>query len=149
MIAQSVRNGLRATLRTGNLLTGQLFVDLDMQKDAPPAEVAEIGGYRTLPTVSSGLGQLQDKLTAVLDKIQALKLEDTVNNASGALAEIKSCRRRPERRRREPRQAARLQRHAGPSHKSPSNRSPRCKRRSTASTKTPRSTATWPSPSRI
>ena len=89
MIAQSVRNGLRATLRTGNLLTGQLYVDLDLQKDAPPAEVMELGGYRTLPTVSSGLGQLQDKLTAVLDKIQALKLEETVNNASSALAEIK------------------------------------------------------------
>lgn len=91
MIANSVRNGLRATLRTGSLLTGQLFVDLDLQKDAPPAEVTEIGDYRTLPTVSSGLGQLQDKLTAVLDKIQGLKLEETVDNASGALAEIKTA----------------------------------------------------------
>lgn len=91
MIAESVRSGLRATLRTGNLLTGQLYVDLDLQKDAPPAEVVENGGYRTLPTVSSGLGQLQDKLTAVLDKIQALKLGETVNNAAGALAEIKSA----------------------------------------------------------
>ncbi len=91
MIAQSVRNGLRATLRTGNLLTGQLFVDLDLQKDAPPASVVVLGGFQIIPTVSSGLGQLQDKLTALLDKIQALKLEETVSNASGALAEIKSA----------------------------------------------------------
>jgi paraquat-inducible protein B len=90
-IAESVRRGLTATLRTGNLLTGQLFVNLDFQKDAPPAEVTEIGGYRTLPTTSSGLGQLQDKVTAVLDKIQGLKLEETVENAAGALAEIKGA----------------------------------------------------------
>ncbi len=88
MIAQSVKNGLRATLRTGSLITGQLFVDLDLQKDAPPAEVVELGGYRTIPTISSGLGQLQDKLSAVLDKIQSLKLEETVDHASAALAEI-------------------------------------------------------------
>lgn len=88
MIAQSVKNGLRATLRTGSLITGQLFVDLDLQKDAPPAEVVELGGYRTIPTISSGLGQLQDKLSAVLDKIQALRLEETVDHASAALAEI-------------------------------------------------------------
>ncbi|MEO6786696.1 MAG: intermembrane transport protein PqiB [Chthoniobacteraceae bacterium] len=90
-IAESVRQGLCATLRTGNLLTGQMFVSLDMRKDASPAEVVEIGGYRTLPTISSGLGQLQDKVTAVLDKIQGLKLDELVDNGSGALAEIKKA----------------------------------------------------------
>ncbi len=91
MIAQSVRNGLRASLRTGNLLTGQLYVDLDLQKDALPAEIVDVGEYRTLPTVSVGLSQLQDKLTAVLDKIQNLKLEAAVDNAADALAEIKTA----------------------------------------------------------
>lgn len=91
MIAQKVRNGLRATLRTGSLLTGQLFVDLDFQKDAPPAEVTEAGGYLALPTISSGLGELQAKVTGVLDKIQKLNIEEAVTNASGALLEIKSA----------------------------------------------------------
>src|SRR3712207_8384890 len=52
---------LRASLKTGNLLTGGLFVDLDFQKDAPPAEVTEMFGYNVMPTVSGGLGELQDK----------------------------------------------------------------------------------------
>jgi MlaD protein len=39
LIAQSVEKGLRASLKSGSLLTGQLFVDLDFQKDAPPATV--------------------------------------------------------------------------------------------------------------
>ena len=90
LIAKSVRNGLRATLRTGSILTGQLFVDLAPQKDAPPVEIDEIGEYQVLPTISTGLGQLQDKVTAVLDKIQNLKIEETVEHASSALIEIKS-----------------------------------------------------------
>ena len=36
-VADAVRNGMRASLKTGNLLTGQLYVDLDFQKDAPAA----------------------------------------------------------------------------------------------------------------
>lgn len=91
MMAQSVKDGLRATLRTGSLLTGQLFVDLDLQPGAPPEMIVDVGGYSSLPTVSSGLSRLQDKFTAVLDKIQALKLEETVDSATGALNEIKKA----------------------------------------------------------
>jgi paraquat-inducible protein B len=89
-VADSVRNGLRASLKTGNLLTGQLYVDMDFQKDTPPATVAEIEGYRVIPTIAGGLGELQEKATALLDKLQALPLEETIRNASAALASIKS-----------------------------------------------------------
>jgi paraquat-inducible protein B len=88
-VAEAVRTGLRASLKTGNLLTGQLYVDLDFQKDAPAATVAGLDGYRLIPTTSGGLGELQDKATAVLDKLAALPLEETVKNASDALAAIK------------------------------------------------------------
>jgi paraquat-inducible protein B len=89
-IADSVRDGLRASLKTGNLLTGGLFVDLDFQKDPPPAAVTEMFGYNVMPTVSGGLGELQDKATAVLDKLAALPLEDTLKGASDALAAVKT-----------------------------------------------------------
>lgn len=89
IIERSVRAGLRATLKTGSLLTGQLFVDLDFQQDAPAAEVTEVEGYKTIPTISSGLGRLEDKIVGLLDKIQALPLDTTVTNANGALAEIR------------------------------------------------------------
>jgi len=89
-VAEAVRNGLRASLKTGNLLTGQLYVDLDFQKDAPPATVAELEGYRIIPTTSGGLGELQDKATAVLDKLAALPLDETVRSASAALEAVKT-----------------------------------------------------------
>ena len=92
LIAQSVEKGLRASLKSGSLLTGQLFVDLDFQKDAPPATVASLGGYEVLPTIpAAGLDELQEKVGALLDKFKALPVEKTVSNANDALAAIKDA----------------------------------------------------------
>ena len=88
-IATNVEQGLRASLKTGNLLSGSLYVDLDFNKDAPPATVTQLEGYHILPTVASGLGQLEEKLSAVLDKVKALPLEATVSNANDLLAQFK------------------------------------------------------------
>ena len=88
-VADNVKNGLRASLKTGNLLTGQLYVDLDFQKDAPPAEVADVKGYQVLPTTAGGLGELQEKLSALLDKFQALPIDKTIGNLNDALASVR------------------------------------------------------------
>ncbi len=91
-IADNVAKGLRASLKSGNLLTGQMFVDLDFQKDAKPAEVRADGGYVILPTApAGGLAQIEEQASALLAKLQALPLEKTVNNASDALASIKKA----------------------------------------------------------
>jgi paraquat-inducible protein B len=92
LIAQSVEKGLRASLKSGSLLTGQLFVDLDFQKGAPSATVATVGSYEVLPTVpAAGLDELQEKIGALLDKFKELPLEKTVSDANGALAAIKDA----------------------------------------------------------
>lgn len=88
-IAQLVENDrLRATLRTGSLLTGQLFVELDFQPDAGPARVEQVGGYPTLPTTSSSFARIEDQLVRVLAKIRELPIEKTLDTASEALGEI-------------------------------------------------------------
>ena len=86
---ESVGKGLRASLKTGSLITGQLYVDLDFMKDSPPAEVAQIEGYQVLPTVASGLGEIQVKINTLLDKINALPLDKTLDTVNGALASLK------------------------------------------------------------
>jgi paraquat-inducible protein B len=86
LITQSVQKGLRASLKSGSLLTGQLFVDLDFQKDAQPASVATMGNYEVLPTIpAAGLDELQEKIGALLDKFKALPVEKTVSTANDAL----------------------------------------------------------------
>jgi paraquat-inducible protein B len=89
-VEEAVRNGLRASLKIGNYLTAQMYVDLDFQKDAPAASVTEVAGYQVIPTGGSSLAELTDKASALLDKLQALPLEETVKSASAALASIKA-----------------------------------------------------------
>ena len=89
-IERAVQNGLRASLKTGNYLTGQMYVDLDFQKNAPAASVTEVGGYRLLPTGGSSLSALADKAAALLDKLQALPLDATVKQATETLASMKA-----------------------------------------------------------
>lgn len=89
-IKEEVRHGLRASLKTASLITGALYVDLDYYEDAPSAEMGNEGELNTLPTISSGFIQLEAKVTAILDKIQALQLDKTVNEIAAAAEEIKT-----------------------------------------------------------
>lgn len=70
-----VARGLRAQLRTGNLLTGQLVVTLGLHPDAPPARIVRGGEHPVLPSVPSQLEALTDQLQALVDKIDALPME--------------------------------------------------------------------------
>ncbi len=88
VLAECVRRGLRATLSTGSLLTGALYVDLDFVPEAAPAELARSGEYEVIPTESSGLAQLQDKVNAILAKLEALPLEETLDKFGNAADEI-------------------------------------------------------------
>ena len=91
VINTAVKNGMRASLKTGSMLTGQLFVNLRLDPDAPPAEVERLGAYYTIPTVTSGFSRIEDKLVQVLSKLEALPVEDTLNGATDALAEIQAA----------------------------------------------------------
>ncbi len=92
-VAAAVKRGLRATLKPGSLITGALFVDVNYYPDARPAELGRVGDFITIPTVPGGL---ENMITAFLEKLQSLPLEETMTKfgataeeASAALAEIK------------------------------------------------------------
>jgi paraquat-inducible protein B len=80
--------GMRATLQTGNLISGAKLIGLDYYEDAEPATEGEYAGYPTIPTVATGFGQLEQRLAAVLEKVDALPLEDTVATANAALGNL-------------------------------------------------------------
>lgn len=88
ILAESVRRGLRAKLSTGSLLTGALFIDLDFVPTAAPAELGRLGDFDVIPTESSGLALLQDKVNAILAKLEALPLESTLTKFGNAADEI-------------------------------------------------------------
>ena len=64
-----VKRGLRARLQTGNLLTGQLYVDLDMQPKTPIRLAAAGRIEPELPTVQGKIEQLSGSLTGIFDKL--------------------------------------------------------------------------------
>jgi paraquat-inducible protein B len=67
--------GLRAQLRSGSLLTGQLYVAFDYFPKAAKARINWNRAIPTLPAVSSSLVELEAKVTNILDKIDKLPIE--------------------------------------------------------------------------
>ncbi|MDR7341830.1 paraquat-inducible protein B [Pantoea alhagi] len=82
------KRGLRASLKTGNLLSGSLYIDLDFYDNAPAYKGPEkVDGLEIIPTMSGGLSQIQQKLMDALDKINNLPLNPMLNQATGTLKE--------------------------------------------------------------
>lgn len=94
-LAAAQEMGLRASLKTANILTGALYIDLDFypKEKAKHLPVQQVDGYTVLPTVGGGLSQIQQKLVSVLDKINELPLTPMVSEATKTLAESQSTLR--------------------------------------------------------
>lgn len=88
LLQELVQQGLRARLETGNLLTGQLFIAMDMQSDAPAAELKLGEGYPEVPTVDSKLGQITNRATAIMQKIEQLPFDQLLETARTLLADV-------------------------------------------------------------
>lgn len=85
LIDRLVARGLRAQLRSGSLLTGQLFVALDFFPEEPKSAVLKRGGRAEIPTVASSLLELQATLLRVARKLDKLPLEATAADLRKAL----------------------------------------------------------------
>ena len=73
-----IKNGMRASLKPGNLLTGAVYVDFDIYPDAPKAHLAKLAQYDVFPSISSGITVLADQVSDVLNKVNDLKIEDSL-----------------------------------------------------------------------
>jgi paraquat-inducible protein B len=72
--------GLRGQLRSGSLVTGQLYVSFDFYPNAPKAKVDLRPEEPELPVVPSTLVELEDKVTRIVDKIDKVPLEAIGND---------------------------------------------------------------------
>lgn len=87
-ISASVAVGMRASLDTGNLLTGAKLVSLDYYDDVEAQTVGTFLDYPTIPTLETGLGQIEHKVNAILDMVAGLPLQDTVGSVNDAVATL-------------------------------------------------------------
>lgn len=75
LVDSLVAHGLRAELKTGNLLTGQKYVDMDMHPDAPVDTVWWNEQPGVFPTVSNGLDEIQDSMGSIARKLSKVPFD--------------------------------------------------------------------------
>jgi len=91
MLGNAVKNGLRATLKTGSLLTGALYVDFDYYPMEKVADLGYKGEFPVLPTLPSGFSQFEVKIASILDKIDSLPLDKTVSEITTTVTEARDA----------------------------------------------------------
>ncbi|WP_312920839.1 PqiB family protein [Stutzerimonas nitrititolerans] len=89
LIQMFVERGLRAQARTGNLLTGQLYISLDFDPRAPQVAFDQQARPMVIPTIAGSFDKLQEQLQAMVDKLSKLPIESLADNLNGSLDELR------------------------------------------------------------
>lgn len=89
LVGSFVENGLRAQARTGNLLTGQLYIALDFYPKAEKVKFDADARPPSIPTIPGSLEQLQEKLEAMVNKFNQLPIERIAGNLDSNLVELR------------------------------------------------------------
>ena len=75
LIDSLVAHGLRAELKTGNLLTGQKFVSLEMHHDVSKEKVVWNERPAIFPTISGSLDDIQDSVGVIAKKLSKVPFD--------------------------------------------------------------------------
>ena len=86
-IAALVEDGMRAQLKTGSLLTGQLFIDLEFHDDVP-VKLVVAGEPPELPTLPGGVEAILADVATIVDNISKLPLDRIVKDADTAIQRV-------------------------------------------------------------
>lgn len=99
LMRRSIERGLRAQLRTANLLTGQRYVALDFFPGARPVKLAAAAGGNApagsseapvleIPTISGSLEDLQATLTSIAKRIENVPFDEIAADLRTALQSL-------------------------------------------------------------
>ena len=89
LMGSFIENGLRAQARSGNLLTGQLYIALDFYPKAEKVVFDPTARPVSVPTIPGSLEQLQEKLEGMVNKINQLPIERIAGNLDSNLVELR------------------------------------------------------------
>jgi paraquat-inducible protein B len=84
-MARMIGRGLRGQLRTGSLLTNQLYIALDFFPDAPKAALVVEPDRLVLPTVPGSLDELQSQLLSIARKLDKVPFDEIGANLNRTL----------------------------------------------------------------
>jgi paraquat-inducible protein B len=83
-----IKKGLRAQLKSHNMLTGRMAVSLDFHPNVPPAAIDWSGPIPELPTVPGGMQQLLAGAEAFLARLNALPLDQSGEDLKNSVASL-------------------------------------------------------------
>jgi len=90
-VDRMVASGMRAQLKTGNLLTGQLVVSLDVFKNAKPAQVIWSGPLPVLPTIPTPLEEITTSVSQFAERLGKLPVEQIGEDLRASLASLRAA----------------------------------------------------------
>jgi paraquat-inducible protein B len=92
-----LKKGLRASLQSASLITGQQLVALEFDPDAPPAEVSMDGPDYVVPsTEGGGFAGLTASATELLNKVNTMPFAQIGKNLDGILKSVNDVAQGPQ-----------------------------------------------------
>ena len=85
VLSSLIDHGFRAQVRTGNLLTQQLYVAIDVVPNAKPAKLDSSTQTLEIPTAPGSFDALQRQLTEIVDKLDKVPFEQIGNELRDTL----------------------------------------------------------------
>lgn len=83
-----IARGVRAQMRSGNLLTGAQYVSFDFFPDAPPATIDWSATPVRLPTIPGDLEAIEAKVTGIIKKLDQVPFKEIGQDLRKTIAEL-------------------------------------------------------------
>lgn len=83
-----IKKGLKASLVTGNILTGSLFVELQHFPEHPVDAISNQDGYEVIPSIEDNFGQIANKASDFIDTLNKLPLESLTQDTQQLLKDL-------------------------------------------------------------
>ena len=94
IIEELVARGMRAQLKTGNLLTGKKYIDLALHRNVPPEKVRYEESYPVVPTIPQPLQQLMASVEKIVDRLEKVPTDEIGRDVKTAVQSLDNVLRR-------------------------------------------------------
>lgn len=87
-LQRMVDRGLRAQARSGNLLTGQLYIAIDFVSNAPKVAFDTAARPLTLPTINGDFDRIQEQVANIVAKVDKIPLDSIAHHLDASLTSL-------------------------------------------------------------
>ncbi len=96
-IKAMIKQGLRAQLQTQSLVTGQLFIDINLRPETP---IKLLGGdhplYPEIPSIPSSKEQVESTIEDIVAMVKKMPIQQTVESLSNSIQAVEKLLKSPE-----------------------------------------------------